>query len=124
MKRIYHPYDKWEDYKHGLFGADEQQTTGAAKLLATPEKLHAAMTHVSRNWKHAAEVNMTNRSRNRQAWLGQAACCYACGANEDTTKRAWRGLTDTERTEANAVADVVIIEWESYYQELLCPRFI
>lgn len=117
MKRIFHHYQHWEDWKDGLYrqslsDAEAIIVDRAARLLANPDSLRVAMEHVAMNWKHAAEVNLTNRSRNRQAWLGQAACCFVCGAPEDLTKQAWHMLSMAEKIAANAVADGVIAAWE------------
>ena len=119
ISRVYHHYTKWEDHAHGMY----QITTGdndiiindAASLLKDDERLLKAMRHVAFQWKHSAQINMTNRNRNRQAWLGQAACCHEVNAPEELTKKAWGTLTTEERNAANAVADRVIIEWEERY---------
>jgi hypothetical protein len=75
------------------------------------------MQAVVREWKHSAEVNMSNIGCNRQAWLGQAACCYATGAPDFVTKMAWRSLTDEQRAAANQAADNVIKEWDKEHGE-------
>jgi hypothetical protein len=73
------------------------------------------MSMVADGWKYSAEVNLSNRNRNRQAWLGQASCCLIVGAPEDLTKQAWHTLTAAEKIAANAVADEVIAAWERRY---------
>lgn len=117
MKRIFHHYEKWEDWKDGLYrqsieDADELMIRSAARVLADPSLLHRSMSSIIIRWPYSAEVNLSNRSRNRQAWLGQAACCFVCGANEDLTKQAWHRLSAAEQDAANAVADCVISRWE------------
>lgn len=84
----------------------------ARDLLSDPERLLKSMRIVAHQWPNSAEVNLTNRGRNRQAWLGQAACALESGAPESLTKAAWRQLTESQRIEANKVADIVINEWE------------
>jgi hypothetical protein len=120
MKRIYHPYWKWEDYKNGLYDLenyyDEQQTesmTYAAKEILTNSTyfLETALKVIS-EWHNAAEVNLSNNSRNRQAWIGQASCCYRLKIPEYITKYAWRLMTPEQQQEANRVADLAIKEWE------------
>jgi len=123
MKRIFHHYKNWEDWHDGLYRlsissadmAEEIIISRAARLLSEPDALLLAMTRVIDEWKIAAEVNLSNPSRNRRAWLGQAACCFLCGAPEDLTKLAWHRLSDAERDLANAIADRVISEWEDRY---------
>lgn len=116
MRRIYHPYDVWEDWQHGMYAIDisgaQARVELARELLASSSPLRVAMETVARTWRHAAEVNLTNPNRNRRAWLGQAACCWAHGVPEDLTKLAWHRLTPEQQDAANAVADDVIRQWE------------
>lgn len=115
MKRIYHPYNLWEDWKAGMFDCsriNENTIRAAVGLLRSEKGLYDAMKFVAWNWPFAAAVNLSNHGRNRQAWLGQASCCHKVDANESETKMAWRGLADAERWAANNIADAVIQEWE------------
>lgn len=116
MKRRYHNHVKWEDHQHGMYAMTCSNTPTlqkqCIKLLANPYALYPFMRAAAFKWTHSAEVNLSNSGRNRQAWLGQAACCYATGAPEFVTKMAWRVLTDEQRQAANDVADKVIKEWE------------
>jgi hypothetical protein len=123
MTRIYHHYRLWEDWIDGLYRqtitpAEDVIVSRASRLLASPDWLHKAMMQVAIEWRHAGEVNLSNRHRNRQAWLGQAACCLVCGATEDLTKKAWHILSLAEQEAANRVADKVIAYWEIE----LCPK--
>lgn len=121
MKQIFHHYEKWEDWKDGLYAlsvsdSDETMVVRAARLLSDVDLFREAALKVIHQWPHAAEVNLSNRSRNRQAWLGQAACCFVCGATEDLTKEAWHRLSPAEQDAANMVADYVIAVWEQEFR--------
>jgi hypothetical protein len=118
--RVYHHYELWEDWQHGLYRESTAGEVGdaelihlAAELLRDTEGLQWAMCHVAFNWPHAAEQNLTNPSRNKQAWLGQAACCWAEGVPEQLTKQAWWTLTEEERRRANLIADAVYADWRT-----------
>lgn len=116
MKRIYHNHNKWEDYKNGLFRPvkkDEQEVyiRLAYNLLLNPDRLYKAMMNIINAWVYASDVNMSNPSRNKQAFLGQAACCYEFRVPEDLTMIAWNRLTEKQQKEANFIADIVIDEW-------------
>lgn len=120
MKRIYHHFEKWEDWRDGLYAtrintADEILTIRAARLLSDPVMLDIAMAKAVLLWRNSAEQNLSNKNRNRQAWLGQAACCITCGAPEHLTKAAWHRLSLAEQMAANAVADKILSEWDSIY---------
>ena len=119
MNRVFHHHDLWEDHQHGMYKLTAPNITTLTDkcrdLLSNPDDLHEAMNYVATFWSKAAEHNMSNSNRNRQAWLGQAACCFRCQAPEFVTKMAWRLLTDSERDAANAIADNVIEIWEMSY---------
>jgi hypothetical protein len=117
---VYHPYTKWEDYKWGMFDKtcfmdEKTMIHDCEMILRIPEWLWESMTFVSHQWGYSAEHNLTNLHRNRQAWLGQAACCLSHGAPEYLTKVAWNNLTNDQQRKANQVADDVIKDWESKY---------
>lgn len=116
MKRIYHNYNLWEDFKSGLFRPikkteQEVYIRLAVDLLRNPNTLYKAMMGVINTWVYASDFNMSNPSRNVQAFLGQAACCYEYRIPEDLTMIAWNRLTETEQESANLIADIVIDEW-------------
>lgn len=122
ISRIYHPYHTWEDYQNGMYeiqaqikGNHNNLLNIAQNLLKNPQELYLAMQYVAFKWTHSAETNLSNTNRNRQAWLGQAACCYIGRVPEEITKRAWRNLTDMERKTANKVADMIIQKWKNEY---------
>lgn len=117
LKRVYYPYQDWEDYLHEMYEdkSNPVLVEAAVSLLSNQDRLLWAMRRVIREWLRSAEMNMSNRSRNRQAWLGQAACCLDCGVPENLTKQAWNELSEEVREKANAIADIVIGEWEDSY---------
>lgn len=117
LTRIFHNYLTWEDFQHGMFndlkdGSSGTRTQKAVDLLCSSQELFDSMMHVSNNWINAAEVNLSNRGCNRQAWLGQSACCYVNGTVEAETREAWGQLETSDRTKANYIADLVIDQWE------------
>ena len=116
IKRVFWRYELWEDYQNGLFNLNAENegelVEQARSLLANPSVFENYAREVVNKWKRAAEVNLSNSSRNRQAWIGQAACCLYCGAPEYVTKQAWNELSEKQQKKANKVADKVILEWE------------
>ncbi len=118
MKRIFHHYEKWEDWKDGLYvlaidDPIEVMIRRSERVLCTVDLLRWAMMQTLYQYPCAAEVNLSNSSRNRQAWLGQAAACFVVGASEDMTKEAWHRLSVAQQDAANLIADEVIAWWES-----------
>ena len=122
MKQVYHRYELWEDYQNGMY---ETQWTNegelvlkSKKLLSNPKEFCNIASEMIDNWKIAAENNLTNKSMNRRAWIGQAACCYNHGCPELLTRVAWKELTDEQRTDANIIADGLIRRYERKDTEL------
>ena len=118
MKRIYHHYNLWEDCKNGILEnnfselEEEELTIKAKELLCDKEEFYKIALKVITEWKYSSEQNLSNTSRNRQAWIGQASCCYKCKVPEYITKYAWRLMTFEEQEQANRIADKIISIWE------------
>lgn len=122
IKQVFHPFNIWEDWKEGMYKAtcfmdDTQMVHDCYLLLSCPEYFHECASFIIHNWPKSTEHNLTNRARNRQAWLGQASCCFAHGAPEYLTKQAWGLLTEKQQKIANAVADDWIAHFEKRYLE-------
>lgn len=109
--RLYHHYETWEDWLHGMYRPrlDPGRVAAAGAVLADSARFRQVASEIPRLWRFAAEHNLTDTSQNRQAWLGHASCCYAVEATRRETCAAWnRILTDPQRAAANRVADSVI----------------
>ena len=116
MERIFHHYEKWEDYQCGMYDelkdGRECRVELAKNLLANAPLCEKFMREVVKRWKCACEQVFTNTNVNRRAWLGQAACCLYAGVKENETREAWWQLTEDERNLANEIADKVINDYE------------
>ena len=131
ISQVFFHYKEWEDYKNGMYrifsGTEEERgllILSARSLLSNPERLMREMVTVAFDWPISASVNLSNANRNRQAWLGQAACCSLSGCPEELTREAWNTLTDEQKKEANRVADVVSSAWEQKYNSDFVSRQI
>lgn len=115
MERIFHHYNKWEDYHAGMYDeckeGREERVKQAAEILGTPQICREAMQMVIAQWEKATEYNLSNEQINRKAWLGQAACCCYAGIHEDETREAWGIMTEAQRVEANRIAAGIIKRW-------------
>lgn len=117
LTRIYHRYEKWECWKSGFFydlsGKKKPELIeGIQTLFSSPELTREYMQKAIDNWPISAEQNLTNESMNRIAWLGQAACCIYCGANQMLTMQVWNTLSIENRTEADSIAAELIKTYE------------
>lgn len=118
MKQIYEHYEKWEDYQAGMYAITDvidkdKKVIGAIELLSNSTDFYAVMKLILLEWKHATNVNLTNRGQNRRAWLGAAACMYKHKTPEYLTRIAWNLLNKDIQDKANAIADKIILEYEN-----------
>ena len=117
MKRIYHHYTLWEEYKYGMWKTFHGQELDNFLIIAiefTGNHLLYGywMKEVIRLWEYSCEHNLSDNSINRQAWIGHAACCLALGCPEHVTRLAWHSLSDNQQILANLQATEAIKEWE------------
>lgn len=116
MKRVYHRYEKWEDFKNGMYdyvsGSKREEMLKKAIEFTGDHNLYgAAMMRVIEEWPISCENNLTDENHNRKAWVGHAACCLEKGIPEDITREAWGFLNDSQRDSANLEASKAISEW-------------
>lgn len=71
------------------------------------------MLQVADKWKYSCEHNLSNKTQNRKAWIGHAACALALGCPEDITREAWSYLTEEQQQRANDEAQKAIKYWEN-----------
>lgn len=117
MRRIYHPYWQWEDYKAGMWrklAADEESEMLqlAIDFTGDAEQYGSFMLRVANEYIYACEHNLSDTGMNRRAWIGHAACNLAIHCPEYLTRRAWWMLTPEQRIAADAKADEAIAHWE------------
>lgn len=121
MKQKFHHYKTWEDWKGGMFlppknnYIEEKMVNLSRELLSSKNDFYSAGIRMISVWKISSEVNLTNSSTNRRAWVGQATCCFTHGSSEESTKKAWWEMSEEEREQANKVADEIIKEWTILY---------
>lgn len=117
MKRIYHPYWLWEDYKNGMWRKETKENENtllykAIDFTGNDIEYGDYMLKVLNEWPYVCEHNLSNISINRQAWIGHAACCLAINCPEYITRKAWGYLTEKQQYNANKKADYAIMIWE------------
>lgn len=109
------PWIKWEDWQAGMYRPglpDPIRVADSYRLLRDPGGFAEVAREMIREWPNAARQNIHNLWTGRNAWLGQASCCYAHGATSIDTRAAWGELTSHEQTAANTVAAAVRAAWE------------
>ncbi len=116
MVRIYHRFEKWEEYHAGMWRvaskAEQRELLPVAvALIKDTAVFGAAMVRVVEEWTFSCEHNLTNLDSNRVAWIGQAACCLATSCTEDVTRKAWGLVSNEDRRRANGEAETAIEKW-------------
>lgn len=116
MKRIHHPWDKWECYPAGFHNNTADRLTDAQALKAYADflrdipRFEAALTRVLAEWPNSCEHNLSNESMNRIAWLGQAAMCIDTGV-PNCYRAGFFKLTADEQLAANRTAFAALNRW-------------
>lgn len=124
IKRIYHHYEKWEDYKNGMWNKAEKKDEGrllklAIEFTGNHKKYGRAMQDVIREWKFTCEHNLTDNSINKKAFIGHCAVSYRLNIPEYITRLAWHELTEEQQNLANAQAERAIKKWELNHKSKL-----
>lgn len=108
-------YEMWEDYQNGMWAKiisfEEERMVEDAMHLLCSDGVGFACESVFDKWPIATKINLTNAQQNRRAWLGQAACCLMFGVPEDITRVAWGLMTETQKMNANRIAEIKIQKW-------------
>jgi hypothetical protein len=120
MKRVFHPYDKWEDYKHGFYGGldypKDNNLTRYADLLRNLEEFEKALKIIVSTWKYSCEHNLTNENINRIAYLGQAACALMYNTPNSASMGGYNLLSSGEQQKADALAEKYLNIWLEEYE--------
>jgi len=120
LKRVYYSFDKWEDYKLGMWrkvpsGLEEQFLKAAILFTGDAELYGTYMIRAINEWPFGCEHNLSCTGMNRQAYIGHAATCIALTCPEYITRLAWHQLTKDQQDKANDKADIAINIWEQNY---------
>lgn len=116
MKRVYHPYWRWEDFKAGFYdncsGAIKEQLIKKGIEMFNSQKLTTEnMMRVVEEWKYSCEHNLTNPSINKIAYIGQGACCLYAGIPSTVTMEVWNKLEKPVQDRANLDAEKALQYW-------------
>lgn len=126
MKRIYHPYWLWECYKNGMWRKESKDYElkvfdSIVEFTGNHILYGQSMIKAVNSWEHSCDNFLTNLSINRLAYIGHAGCCIEKGYPEYLVRKAWKVLTDEQRSLANKQALKSISVWKQKkeYQAIL-----
>lgn len=108
------PWAAWEDWRAGLYepAFTPEHVVESVALLLDAERFREAAREMIREWPMATAHNLGALKTGRNAWIGQASCCYSHAAPAAATREAWGQLSGGAQIAANCVAKVVREEWE------------
>ena len=119
MKRIYHPWNKWECCPAGFWKSidsrkKDERIEAVVRFFTDEDGLAFDITcnNLIYDWVNSCEHNLTNTELNRIAWLGQASAAKALGVDCYITREAWSHLSKEVQQEANKIAVKYLKEWE------------
>lgn len=116
--RIYHPYNRWEDFKAGFYDnctgeAKKEKIQKVLEMFNSAKLTRKFMELVIKEWVYSCEHNLSNNSMNKIAYLGQAACCLYGNIPCTVTMECWRLLSKEVRDRSDSIASEVIKQWET-----------
>jgi hypothetical protein len=114
--RIFHHYEKWEHVKYNFFGSHHPKFSKLQcehlykELLTNIKKFKETMNLIINEWEFACEHNLTNKSMNRIAWLGQASLAYVYQIPSIYCS-GFQLLNNEEKNKANNAALEILNNW-------------
>lgn len=114
--RIFHTYDKWEAVSYGFYDLKHKKYTKKQcewmykSMMCDLQLFNDVLDKVISEWKYSCEHNLTNKSMNRIAWLGQCAMAYKYNVPSIYCS-GWQLLTKEEQDAANEVALNALNTW-------------
>lgn len=130
MKRIYHPYWRWEDYPNGFYdncsgSVKESLIQKGIEMFNSQKLTRENMFRVVDEWKYSCEHNLTNPSMNQIAYIGQAACCIYASIPSTVTMELWSMLSKEVQQRANNDAQDALNHWISNNKNIqLCLNIV
>ena len=130
MKRIYHPYWRWEDYPNGFYdncsgSVKESLIQKGIEMFNSQKLTRENMFRVVDEWKYSCEHNLTNPSMNQIAYIGQAACCIYASIPSTVTMELWSMLSKEVQQRANNDAQDALNHWISNNKNIqLCLTIV
>jgi hypothetical protein len=83
VERVFHTWDKWESFHYGFYNSNPPEGISKKQaeqlyfeLLSSTEQFGSVLEKIIVDWPNSCEHNLTNRTLNRIAWMGQAALAY------------------------------------------------
>ena len=122
IPRLYYHYELWEEHHNHMWiplagDLKNIMLEKAIKFTGNHKLYGKYMRIITKQWIYSCAHNLSNMGINRQAWIGQAACCLAIKCPESITRLAWHYLSTKQQNKANNEADTAITLWENQFNK-------
>lgn len=129
MKRIWLNYEKWEDYKHGLFRTEKIESEEVARdlvfnLFSNQELFYKSGIEMMQEWPNSTDFNLSNTTQNRKSYLGQAVSCFLYGIPMKYTAKYFTEIDEKDQGESNKTAEMLIRFYENHIYNENHPNII
>ena len=120
IKRIWHNYTKWEDWKNGFYSNSKVDDDILANgrivdLFESDDKFFHSACEVIEKWRNCIDYNLTNTASNRKSYLGQVVANYLWGYPSHYTAKVFSELDKETKKKANDIAELAINMYEEKY---------
>lgn len=122
MKKVWHPWHKWECFKSGFYSSfaeigitKDQAQDQYREFLSDLEMFEETLKLVISEWVHSCEHFLSDSNRNKIAWLGQASMAYIAGIPSEA-RAGYKLLTEKQQFDADQLADKYLQVWRAKYK--------
>ena len=123
MKRIWINYNKWEDFRNGLYETkkinNEEFIIGeCVELLSDQDRFYKYGLEMISLWPNSSNHNLSDIKANRKSYLGQSVCNFLFKANIKIVIKAWNLIdVDTQNSANDTALKIIKFYEENIYQE-------
>lgn len=127
LEQVFHPYNVWEDYKHGFYenisGKPKQEMIKkVVDFFSDPNQVEEIMFRVVKEWFYSCEHNLTNNGMNKIAYIGQASLSYLHNVPATITMEAWSSVPKEYQDSSNEIAQRAYNFWLEEYERIILMR--
>lgn len=129
IKRIWHNFNLWEDYKNGFYSKNKIEDIPKAiidieEFFYRDDLFFHTACEVMHNWKYCIEYNLSNSMCNRVAYLGQVSVNYMYGYPSYFTSKCFSELNPLIKNRANKVGLSAVEIFEQRYYNPSHPKIV
>lgn len=113
--RYFYHYSQLEDIYNGAYDdfiISQKNKKLVISMFVDSELFWDTMRQMKIDWPNCFNYNLSNKTINRRAWLGQASANYSFGVAYKETIIYWNLLNESQKSKANYTAQKMIDLYE------------